>query len=145
MDRERLSGHSAHVIWLTGLSGSGKSTIARQLEIALIARNRRTFVLDGDNLRSGLCKDLGYSLTDRAENVRRVAEVAKILLDAGVISIVALISPIEEQRQLARQLIGAENVTIVHLATPLATCMQRDPKGLFSEGSDRRDSTHDGN
>lgn len=130
-DRERLAGHPGRVIWLTGLSGAGKSTIANALEVELHRQGRRTFILDGDNLRRGLNKDLPFSDEGRIENVRRVAEVARLMMDAGIIVITALISPFRRERELARSLIGADRFSEVFVDTPLAICEARDPKGLY--------------
>lgn len=130
-DRERLNGHSGKVIWFTGLSGSGKSTLANALEMALHRRGMRTFTLDGDNLRHGLNRDLGFSDEDRVENIRRVAEVAKLMLDAGAIVMTAFISPFERDRQMARTLIGEDRFVEVYVNTPLSVCEQRDVKGLY--------------
>ena len=130
-DREKLSGHKGKVIWFTGLSGSGKSTIANALEVALHAQGRRTYLLDGDNVRQGLNKDLGFTDADRVENIRRIAEVAKLMMDAGLIVMTAFISPFRQEREMARELIGADNFIEVYVDTPLAVCEQRDPKGLY--------------
>src|SRR5690606_658977 len=132
-DRERLNGHKGKVIWFTGLSGSGKSTVANALEIALHAQGRRTYILDGDNIRQGLNKDLGFTDADRVENIRRVAEVAKLMMDAGLIVMTAFISPFRREREMARELIGAENFVEVYVSTPLEICEQRDPKGLYKK------------
>jgi bifunctional enzyme CysN/CysC len=130
-DREKLNGHRSCVVWLTGLSGSGKSTIANELEIALYKEGIRTFVLDGDNVRSGLNSDLGFSNACRVENIRRLAEVAKLMMNAGLLVITASISPFREDRRLAKILIGSENFTEVYIDVPLAICEIRDPKGLY--------------
>jgi bifunctional enzyme CysN/CysC len=130
-DRERLNGHAGRVIWFTGLSGSGKSTIANALEVALHAQGRRTYILDGDNVRQGLNRDLGFTDADRVENIRRVAEVAKLMSDAGLIVMTSFISPFRAERQMARELIGADRFTEVFVSTPLAACEKRDPKGLY--------------
>lgn len=132
-ERERLNGHPGRVLWLTGLSGSGKSTIANALEQALYAQGRRSYILDGDNIRQGLNKDLGFTDADRVENIRRVAEAARLMLDAGLIVITAFISPFRAEREMARQLIGAENFIEVFVDTPLAECERRDPKGLYKK------------
>lgn len=132
-DRERLNGHRGKVIWFTGLSGSGKSTIANTLEKELHALGKRTYILDGDNVRQGLNKDLGFTDADRVENIRRVAEVARLMLDAGLIVIAAFISPFRAERQMARELIGEDNFIEVFVDTPLAVCEQRDPKGLYKK------------
>ncbi|QPB24636.1 sulfate adenylyltransferase subunit CysN [Rhizobium sp. 007] len=133
VERELLNGHSGRVIWFTGLSGSGKSAIANALEIELHARGKRTYLLDGDNIRHGLSKDLGFTDADRAENIRRIAEVAKLMMDAGLIVLVAFISPFRRERQLARELIGKNNFSEVYVDTPLDTCERRDPKGLYKK------------
>ncbi|MHC2303122.1 bifunctional enzyme CysN/CysC [Rhizobium mongolense] len=118
VERELLNGHSGRVIWFTGLSGSGKSAIANALEIELHARGKRTYLLDGDNIRHGLSKDLGFTDADRAENIRRIAEVAKLMMDAGLIVLAAFISPFRRERQLARELIGENNFSEVYVDTP---------------------------
>jgi bifunctional enzyme CysN/CysC len=130
-DRERLNGHKGKVVWFTGLSGSGKSTLANALEKALHAEGRRTFILDGDNVRHGLNKDLGFTEADRVENIRRVAEVAKLMLDAGLIVITAFISPFRAERRMARDLIGDDQFVEVFVNTPIDLCERRDPKGLY--------------
>ena len=130
-DRERLNGHPGRVIWFTGLSGSGKSTIANALEVALHAQGRRTYILDGDNVRQGLNRDLGFTDADRVENIRRVAEVARLMCDAGLIVMTSFISPFRAEREMARERVGAERFTEVHVSTPLADCERRDPKGLY--------------
>ncbi len=132
-DRERLNGHAGKVIWFTGLSGSGKSTLANALEVELHARGMRTYLLDGDNVRQGLNKDLGFTEADRVENIRRIAEVAKLMMDAGLIVITAFISPFQREREMARQLIGADAFTEIYVSTPLETCEKRDPKGLYQQ------------
>ena len=132
-DREQLNGHKGKIIWFTGLSGSGKSTIANALEKELHAQGKRTYILDGDNIRQGLNKDLGFTDADRVENIRRVAEVAKLMMDAGLIVITAFISPFRAEREMARQLIGKENFIEVYIDTPLEICEQRDPKGLYKK------------
>ena len=132
-DRERLNGHPGKVIWFTGLSGSGKSTLANALEKELHAQGKRTYILDGDNIRQGLNKDLGFTDADRVENIRRVADVAKLMMDAGLIVMTAFISPFRAEREMARELIGAENFIEVFVNTPLEVCEQRDPKGLYKK------------
>jgi bifunctional enzyme CysN/CysC len=132
-DRERLNGHQGKVIWFTGLSGSGKSTIANALEVALHAQGKRTYLLDGDNVRQGLNKDLGFTDADRVENIRRIAEVAKLMMDAGLIVMTAFVSPFRREREMARELIGAENFVEVYVSTPLEVCEQRDVKGLYKK------------
>lgn len=132
-DRERLNGHPGKVIWFTGLSGSGKSTIANALEKKLHAQGKRTYILDGDNIRHGLNKDLGFTDADRVENIRRAAEVAKLMMDAGLVVMTAFISPFRAEREMARELIGAANFIEVFVDAPLAVCEQRDPKGLYKK------------
>jgi bifunctional enzyme CysN/CysC len=132
-DRERIKGQKGRVIWFTGLSGSGKSTMANALEQALHQSGNHTYVLDGDNIRHGLNKDLGFSDADRVENIRRIAEVARLMADAGLIVITAFISPFKKEREMARDLIGSEHFFEVYVNTPLAVCEQRDPKGLYKK------------
>lgn len=132
-DRIHLLGQRPRVIWFTGLSGSGKSTLASELERVLHDQGRLTYRLDGDVVRKGLCSDLGYTDADRTENIRRVAELAKLMLDAGLIVITAFISPFRGDREMARTLIGRENFVEVYVDTPLAVCEQRDPKGLYKK------------
>ena len=121
------------VLWFTGLSAAGKSTIADQVAQALHAAGKRTYLLDGDNVRHGLSKDLGFTDHDRVENIRRVAEVAKLMVDAGLIVITAFISPFEAERQMARELLGEGEFIEIFVNTPLAVCEARDPKGLYSK------------
>lgn len=132
-DRRRLLGHGSAIVWLTGLSGSGKSTVARLVEKRLIDRGALAYVLDGDNIRHGLNADLGFSEADRAENIRRVSEVAKLLADAGVIVLTAFISPFRADRARARSIAPAGTFIEVHVATPLEECERRDPKGLYAK------------
>lgn len=132
-DRERLNGHQGKVIWFTGLSGSGKSTLANALEVKLNSEGLRTYILDGDNLRQGLNRDLGFTEADRVENIRRVAEVAKLMMDAGLIVMTAFISPFRREREMARDLIGREDFIEVYVSTPLTVCEQRDVKGLYKQ------------
>ena len=130
-DRARQKRQRPCVIWFTGLSGAGKSTLANALEHALFERGHHSYLLDGDNVRHGLNRDLGFSDADREENIRRIAEVAKLFVDAGLIVMTAFISPFRADRQIARQLLGADEFVEVHVATPLAVCEERDPKGLY--------------
>ncbi len=135
VDREARASsklQTPRVLWFTGLSGAGKSTIANRVEQRLHALGRHTYLLDGDNLRHGLCHDLGFSAIDRAENVRRVAEVARLMLDAGLIVIVSLISPFRADRELARERIGADDFLEIHVDAPLPVAEARDPKGLYA-------------
>lgn len=119
------------IIWFTGLSGSGKSTIANALEQHLAAAGQHTYLLDGDNIRHGLNQDLGFTDEDRVENIRRVGEVAALFVDAGLIVIAAFISPFRSERELVRNLVDSDEFIEVYMSTPLATCEQRDPKGLY--------------
>ena len=130
-DRFECKGQRAGVVWFTGLSGAGKSTIAIQVERRLVALGRHCYVLDGDRLRRGLNRDLGFSLADRIENIRRVAEVGRLMVDAGLIVLVALISPFRAQRDAARQMFGGGAFVEVHVDTPLALAESRDTKGLY--------------
>ncbi|WP_338849385.1 adenylyl-sulfate kinase [Massilia sp. W12] len=123
-------------VWLTGLSGSGKSTLAFELERRLIAGGHLVYVLDGDNIRHGLSRDLGFSPQDRTENIRRVAEVAKLFNEAGMLIITSFISPYREDRELARAIIGRERFIETYLCTSLQVCEQRDPKGLYQKVRD---------
>ncbi|CAK18132.1 adenylyl-sulfate kinase [Pseudomonas entomophila] len=129
--RVEMNGHRPCTIWFTGLSGSGKSTIANALDGWLHRRGCHTYVLDGDNVRQGLNKDLGFSEQDRVENIRRVGEVAKLFNDAGLIVSCAFISPYEKDRHLVRQLLNEDEYVEVFLSTSLADCERRDPKGLY--------------
>ena len=123
----------AQCIWLTGLSGSGKTTIANLLEKRLHADGRHTYLLDGDNLRHGLNRDLGFTEPDRVENIRRVAEVAKLMVDAGLVAIVSFISPFRAERDMARNLFESDEFTEVFVDTPLEECERRDVKGLYAK------------
>tara|TARA_R110001583_G_scaffold79484_3_gene214666 strand:+ start:187 stop:801 length:615 start_codon:yes stop_codon:yes gene_type:complete len=129
--RSQLKGHRPCVIWLTGLSGAGKSTLANALDDELNRRGLHTYILDGDDLRSGLSSDLGFESGDREENVRRVGEVARLMLDAGLIVIAALISPYRESRSKLRHRFGEGEFFEIYLSTPLEVCEERDPKGLY--------------
>jgi len=132
-DREKLNGHKAVVIWFTGLSGSGKSTLAHAVEQALHDRGCRTIVLDGDNIRHGLNKNLGFSPEDREENIRRIGEVAKLFTEAGVIALTAFISPYREDRDRARALMNDGEFVEVYLKCSLDVCESRDVKGLYKK------------
>jgi adenylylsulfate kinase len=129
--REQMNGQRALLVWLTGLSGAGKSTLAHALEARLHAQGRRSVVLDGDNIRHGLCADLDFSAAGRQENLRRVGEVAKLFIDAGLITIAAFISPMRVDRQMVRQIVGPENFLEVQVQCPLAVCESRDVKGMY--------------
>lgn len=132
LSRRRLNGHGSAVVWLTGLSGSGKSTIANLLEVRLHAQGLRTYVLDGDNVRHGLNRNLGFDRDSRAENIRRVAEVAKLMVDAGLVVIAAFVSPFRLERALARELVGEGEFIEVFVDSPLHVVQQRDAKGLYA-------------
>jgi adenylylsulfate kinase len=129
--RERLNGHHAIVVWFTGLSGAGTSTIAHAVEEALHREGRRTFVFDGDNVRHGLCADLGFSADDRRENLRRVGEMSRLFIEAGVIALTAFISPYRDDRERVRAIVGADNLREVYVKCPLDVCESRDVKGMY--------------
>jgi len=131
--RAEQKGQKPVVLWFTGLSGSGKSTIANLVERALLAEGRHTYLLDGDNVRHGLNRDLGFTDADRVENIRRVGEAAKLFVDAGLIVLVSFISPFRSERRMARELVGENEFIEVYVDTPLEVCMQRDPKGLYKK------------
>ena len=133
--RESAANHRGMAVWFTGLSGSGKSSIANEVERKLLAAGMRTYVLDGDNVRSGLCKDLGFSLEDRAENVRRISEVARLMVDAGLVVMVCVISPFGDDRRKARDLFATGDFIEVFVDTPLDICIDRDPKGLYAKSA----------
>ena len=129
--RSALKGQEPRILWFTGLSAAGKSTIANLVERRLHALGRHTYLLDGDNIRLGLNKDLGYSDVDRVENIRRVAEIAHLMFDAGLITLVAFISPFRRERAMARALVAAGSFIEIFVDTPLAVAEARDPKGLY--------------
>ena len=132
-DRERLNEHKSAILWFTGLSGSGKSTLAHAVEDKLFEHGIRTFVLDGDNVRQGLCKDLGFSDADRTENIRRIGEVSKLMLNAGVVVMTAFISPFRKDRQIVRELVQKGDFIEIYCQSSLEVCEQRDPKGLYKK------------
>jgi adenylylsulfate kinase len=132
-EREKLLKQKGVLIWFTGLSGSGKSTIAYTLEHALVQRGHLCYVLDGDNIRHGLNKNLGFSAEDRAENIRRIGEVGKLFVDAGLITMTSFISPYRADRDAARATLGLGNFFEVFCDTPIEVCEQRDPKGLYKK------------
>ena len=132
-ERRRLMGHKSFLVWFTGLSGSGKSTLATALERELFSRGFHTFVLDGDEIRRGLNRDLGFSAEDRTENIRRVGEVAKLMVDAGLVTIAAFISPFRNIRRMVRELMEPGEFVEVYLDCPLEVCEMRDPKGLYAK------------
>ena len=131
--RAQQRGHRSAILWFTGLSGSGKSTIARELEKKLFELGVQVYVLDGDNIRQGINRDLGFSSADRVENIRRVGEITGLFFDAGLAVITAFISPFESDRESARKMIGRERFVEVFLDCPLAVCEKRDPKGLYKK------------
>lgn len=132
-DKEALLGQRGVMLWLTGLSGSGKSTLAIALERELHRRGLLCRILDGDNIRSGINNNLGFSAEDRVENIRRIAEVGKLFVDTGIITIAAFISPTNELRQMASRIIGADSFLEVYVSTPLEECEKRDVKGLYAK------------
>ncbi|GAA4874869.1 adenylyl-sulfate kinase [Ferrimonas pelagia] len=132
-ERQKIKGHKPLVLWFTGLSGSGKSTIANAVERKLAELSVHSYLLDGDNVRHGLNKDLGFSDTDRIENIRRIGEVSNLMAEAGLVVLTAFISPFRSDRQLVRELVGAERFVEVFIDTPLEVCEQRDPKGLYKK------------
>jgi len=132
-EREKLLNQKGALIWFTGLSGSGKSTIAYTLEHALVQRGHLCYVLDGDNIRHGLNKNLGFSAEDRKENIRRIGEVGKLFVDAGLITMTSFISPYRADRQTARETVGKGDFFEVHCSTPIEVCETRDPKGLYKK------------
>jgi len=131
--REKLNGHKSFVLWFTGLSGSGKSTVAHAVEERLHQAGCRTFVFDGDNVRHGLCSDLGFSEEDRRENIRRIGEMTKLFVEAGVIAMTAFISPFRAERQRVRQLFPEGDFIEVHCDCSLEVCEARDVKGLYAK------------
>jgi len=132
-ERSALKGQKPCVLWFTGLSGSGKSTIANAVEVKLSELQKHTYLLDGDNVRHGLNKDLGFSDTDRVENIRRIGEVSHLFVDAGIIVLSAFISPFREDREIVRTLVKEGEFIEVFIDTPLEICEQRDPKGLYAK------------
>lgn len=132
-DKERLLGQRGVMLWFTGLSGSGKSTLAIALERALQERGKLCRILDGDNIRTGINNNLGFSDEDRTENIRRIAEVAKLFVDTGIITLAAFISPTERMRQMARTIIGASDFKEIYVSTPVEECERRDVKGLYAK------------
>ncbi len=131
--RQKLNDHKSAILWFTGLSGAGKSTLAHAVEEELHQRGCRTFVLDGDNVRHGLCGDLTFSVDDRTENIRRISEVAKLMLEAGVITLTAFISPFREEREKARKIAPHGDFFEVYCRAPLDVCEQRDVKGFYKK------------
>lgn len=131
-DKEQLLGQRGVMVWFTGLSGSGKSTVALGVERELHKRGILCRILDGDNIRSGINKNLGFSADDRKENIRRIAEIGKLFVDTGVVTLSAFISPTNESRRMASEIIGVDDFREVYVSTPLEVCEQRDVKGLYA-------------
>ena len=131
-EKEKLLGQRGIMIWMTGLSGSGKSTIALGVERELHRRGILCRILDGDNIRTGINQDLGFSEEDRRENIRRIAEVGKLFIETGIVTIACFVSPTNELRQLARDIIGKDDFREVYISTPLSECERRDAKGLYA-------------
>ena len=132
-DRRKLNGHGSVILWFTGLPSAGKSTLANEVEKKLISTGVRTFILDGDNVRMGLCKDLGFSEADRAENIRRIGEVSKLFVNAGCIVLSAFVSPYRRDRDAVRALVGDGEFVEIYVKAPLEVCEQRDVKGLYKK------------
>lgn len=132
-ERNRLNGHSSFLLWFTGLSGSGKSTIANAVEKALVGRNIHTYTLDGDNVRKGLNKNLTFSPDDRSENIRRIAEVANLMVDSGLVVLAAFVSPYRADRYKIRDIVGPENYIEIYVNTSVEECERRDVKGLYEK------------
>ena len=132
-NREDIKKQKGTALWFTGLSGSGKSTIANEVEKELFYQNKHTYILDGDNIRHGLNNDLGFSSNDRSENIRRIAEVSKLFVDAGLIVLVSFISPFQKDRELAKKIIGQEDFIEIFVDASFQECAKRDPKGLYKK------------
>ena len=133
IQREELHGHKAYLLWFTGLSGSGKSTLANLVEIALNKQGLFTYILDGDNIRQGVNKDLSFSTEDRSENIRRIAEISNLMLDAGLITLAAFVSPYLKDRALVKKIVGENNFIEIFVNTSLEECEHRDVKGLYKK------------
>ena len=131
--RELLHGHKAYLLWFTGLSGSGKSTLANLVEMALHQQGISTYILDGDNIRQGINKDLSFAPQDRSENMRRIAEISNLMLDAGVVTLAAFVSPYSKDREAVKQIVGPDNFIEIYVNTSLAACERRDVKGLYKK------------
>jgi adenylylsulfate kinase len=131
-EREGILGQRGATLWFTGLSGSGKSTVARRVEQILVGRGRAVYVLDGDNVRHGLSSDLGFGAEERKENIRRIGEVAKLFTDAGILTVAAFISPYRADRDRIRALLADGDFVEIHVTAPLEVCEERDPKGLYA-------------
>lgn len=133
IQREVLHGHKSYLLWFTGLSGSGKSTLANLVEIALHKQGLSTYILDGDNIRQGINKDLSFAPEDRTENIRRIAEISNLILDAGIITLAAFISPYIKDREEVKQIVGTDNFIEIFVNTSLEECERRDVKGLYKK------------
>ena len=133
IQREDQHGHKAHLIWFTGLSGSGKSTLANLVEMALHQKGASTYTLDGDNIRQGINKDLSFTPEDRSENIRRIAEISNLMLDAGILTLAAFVSPYIKDRERVKQIVGAENFIEIYVNTSIEECERRDVKGLYKK------------
>lgn len=131
--RESLHGHKPYLIWFTGLSGSGKSTLANLIEVELHKKEFSTYILDGDNIRMGINKDLSYTPEDRTENIRRIAEISNLMLDAGVLILAAFVSPYIKDRESVKQIVGADNFIEIYINTSIEECERRDVKGLYKK------------
>ena len=131
--REAKQGHKSYLLWFTGLSGSGKSTLANLVEVALHEQNKATYVLDGDNIRRGINKDLTFAPEDRSENIRRIAEISNLMLDAGVLTLATFVSPYIKDREEVKQIVGADNFIEIYVNTSLEECESRDVKGLYKK------------
>ena len=131
--REILHGHKAYLLWFTGLSGSGKSTLANLVEIELHKKGLSTYILDGDNVRKGINKDLSFAPKDRSENIRRIAEISNLMLDAGVITLAAFVSPYKKDREVVKQIVGPDKFIEIYVNTSLEACESRDVKGLYKK------------
>lgn len=136
--RSKKRGHKPLLIWFTGLSGSGKSTIANAVELSLFQLQIDSYILDGDNMRLGLNKDLSFDVNDRTENLRRVAEVAKLFLDSGLVVLASFVSPLHDQRTNAKKIVGEENFLEIFVNTPLEECERRDSKGLYKRARENK-------
>ena len=132
-DREKLNGHRSFLLWFTGLSGSGKSTLANLVEMELHKRGISTFSLDGDNIRQGINKDLSFAPEDRSENIRRIAEISHLMVDAGVVTLAAFVSPYIKDRENIKSIVGDENFIEIYINTSLDECERRDVKGLYKK------------
>ena len=132
-DREKLHKHKAFLIWFTGLSGSGKSTIANALENELHTRNISTYSLDGDNIRQGINKDLGFSSEHRTENIRRIAEIANLFVDSGIVTLASFVSPYQKDREEVKNIVGSDKTLEIYVSTSLEECERRDVKGLYQK------------